>query len=145
MISQSIHDVKEIKIKKLKGRTNRSDESYVVREITITTDKDIDINVIPMDDAKVYDLFAKGLTVGQRTASNVQKLIKNGTVITTNASASIGLSALNVYLLCRNNNGTAQLYSVNQMSMSFIGSGVINQSTLYTATQALGTSIGWAV
>jgi DNA polymerase-3 subunit alpha len=27
-------------------------------------DKDIDINVIPMDDAKVYDLFAKGLTVG---------------------------------------------------------------------------------
>ena len=88
---------------------------------------------------------AKGLTVGQRTAINVQKLIKNGTVITTNTSVSIGLSALNVYLLCRNNNGAAQLYSVNQMAMSFLGSGVINQSTLYTATQALGTSIGWAV
>ena len=88
---------------------------------------------------------AKGLTVGQRTASNVQKLIKNGTVITTNASVSTALSAFNVYLLCRNNNGVAQLYSVNQMAMSFIGSGVINQSTLYTATQALGTSIGWAI
>ncbi len=58
MISQSIHDVKEIKIKKLKGRTNRSDESYVVREITITTDKDIDINITLFS----YDLNALNIT-----------------------------------------------------------------------------------
>lgn len=58
MISQSIHDVKEIKIKELKGRTDRSGEDYVVREITITTDKDIDINITLFS----HDLNALNIT-----------------------------------------------------------------------------------
>jgi len=41
-------------------------------------DKDIDINTIPMDDPKVYDLFAKGLTVGvfQFESSGMRDFLK---------------------------------------------------------------------
>jgi hypothetical protein len=58
MISQSIHDVKEIKIEELKGRTDRSGDNYVVRQITITTDKDIDINITLFS----HDLNALNIT-----------------------------------------------------------------------------------
>ena len=50
-----------------------------------------------------------------------------------------------MYVLAFNNNGAAANFSTRQLSLSAIGSGVVNQSTFYTAVQALGTSIGWQV
>ena len=58
---------------------------------------------------------------------------------------SVALNNNNMYILARNASGTADTFSPRKLSISFIGSNVINQLNLYNAVQALGTSIGWAI
>jgi hypothetical protein len=77
--------------------------------------------------------------------STTRRLIKNGTVLATDSYATFGIPSLNVYIGGYNNSGSATITSARQFSACFFGSGAINQSTFYTALQALGTSIGWAV
>lgn len=86
-----------------------------------------------------------GLFSGVRIGATDVRSYRNGVLLLTNSTASSTLINNNIYVLANNNNGTAATLSTRQLSMSAIGSGVINQSTFYTAVQALGTSIGWQV
>ena len=86
-----------------------------------------------------------GLFSGVRLASQNVRSFKNGVLLINNSTDSSTLINNNMYVSALNNNGTAAFYSQRQLSVSGIGSGVINQSTFYTALQELGTSIGWAV
>lgn len=86
-----------------------------------------------------------GLFSGIRLNVNDVRSYKNGVLLLNNSTNSSTLINNNMYVLALNNNGTSAFYSPRQLSVSAIGSGIINQSTFYTALQALGTSIGWAV
>jgi len=85
-----------------------------------------------------------GLFVGSRV-SLTRRSIKNGTVLATDSYATFGIPSLNIYIGGYNSSGSAIITSARQFSACFFGSGAINQSNFYTALQALGTSIGWAV
>ena len=85
-----------------------------------------------------------GLFVNSRVTLT-RRLIKNGTVLATDSYATFGIPSLNIYIGGYNSSGSAVITSARQFSACFFGSGAINQSTFYTALQALGTSIGWAV
>jgi len=86
-----------------------------------------------------------GLFSGVRVGTFDVRSYKNGVSLLNSSTGSSTLINNNMYILALNNNGTAAFYSPRQLSVSAIGSGVINQSTFYTAVQALGTSIGWQV
>ena len=86
-----------------------------------------------------------GLFSGVRLASQDVRSFKNGVSLLGNTTDSSTLINNNMYVLALNSNGTASNFSARQLSLSAIGSGVVNQSTFYTAVQALGTSIGWQV
>ena len=81
----------------------------------------------------------------RRTASNLTTYYRNGILISTDATSSANLNSDNWFILARSVLGTPSLFSPNKISLSFIGSGAINQSNFYNASQTLGTSIGWAV
>jgi len=86
-----------------------------------------------------------GLFSGVRVGTFDVRSYKNGVSLLNSSTNSSTLINNNIYVLALNNNGTTAFYSPRQLSVSAIGSGVINQSTFYTALQALGTSIGWQV
>ena len=86
-----------------------------------------------------------GLFAGVRVANQDVRSYKNGVSLLSNSTDSSTLINNNMYVLAFNNNGAAANFSTRQLSLSAIGSGVVNQSTFYTAVQALGTSIGWQV
>jgi hypothetical protein len=86
-----------------------------------------------------------GLFSGVRVGTLDVRSYKNGVSLLNNTTASSTLINNNMYVLALNNNGPTSFYSPRQLSLSAIGSGVVNQSTFYTAVQALGTSIGWQV
>ena len=86
-----------------------------------------------------------GLFSGVRVGTLDVRSYKNGTSISTDTTASSTLINNNIYVLALNNNGPTSFYSPRQLSLSAIGSGVVNQANFYTAVQALGTSIGWQV
>jgi len=80
-----------------------------------------------------------------RTASNLQRLYKAGALVVTSTTTSAALINNNIFMCAYNATGTASSFSTRKYSASGFGSGIINQTTFYTALQALGTSIGWAV
>lgn len=82
-----------------------------------------------------------------RTSSTINNIYKAGSLLNTYAVASSGLPNFTFYMLARHNNygGGSSDFSSRQISASFMGSGIINQANFYTAIQALGTSIGWAI
>lgn len=88
---------------------------------------------------------SKGLTVALRSSGTSQAFVKNGTFLNTASVPSSPLSNLNLYILARNANGSANLHSLNTISLSFLASSAVNQLNFYNAVQTLGTSIGWAV
>jgi hypothetical protein len=88
---------------------------------------------------------SSGLFVGRRTASNAVAQFKNGVQTQTGAGVSTLVPNLNFYVGCLNNSGAAALFSPRQLSAYGCGSGVINQSTFYTALQALATTLGFNV
>ena len=86
-----------------------------------------------------------GLFSVVRTGASAHAGFRNGTSFVSGIIASAALISRNLYVGCRNNAGTADLFSTQQVSLYYMGSSVINQSTLYTAVQALGTTLGWAI
>jgi len=82
-----------------------------------------------------------------RTSSTINNIYRAGSLLNTYTIASTGLPNLTYYMLARHNNygGGSSDFSSRKISASFMGSGIINQATFYTALQALGTSIGWAI
>ena len=89
--------------------------------------------------------YEKGLLSAVRLSSNNVKYYRNGSQLLTDTTANSGLGNLNIFLLGCNYNGNLTEPGAYNISMSHIGSGNINQSNFYNATQTLGTSLGWAV
>jgi hypothetical protein len=86
---------------------------------------------------------SQGLTALSRSDPNRFDIIKNGSVNSYVASSQ-PLVSKNFTILAWN--ATAlNFFSDNQVSITFIGSGVIDQSQFYTDIQTLGTTLGWAV
>jgi hypothetical protein len=79
----------------------------------------------------------------QRTASNVQRLLKNASQVgSTNSNASDTISTRNCYLLCLNENGTAANFTDGTISFFGIGSSLsAKESDLYTAWNTYFTSL----
>jgi hypothetical protein len=82
-----------------------------------------------------------------RTSSTINNIYRAGSLLSNYTVASSGLPNITFYMLARHNNygGGSSDFSSRKISASFMGSGIINQATFYTALQALGTSIGWAI
>jgi hypothetical protein len=82
-----------------------------------------------------------------RTSSTINNIYRAGSLLTFFTVASSGLPNISFYMLARHNNfgGGVSDFSSRRISASFMGSGIINQANFYTAIQALGTSIGWAL
>ena len=82
-----------------------------------------------------------------RTSSTINNIYKAGSLLNSYTVASSGLPNFTFYMLARHNNygGGSSDFSSRKISASFMGSGIINQANFYTAIQALGTSIGWAI
>jgi len=70
---------------------------------------------------------------------------KRGVTPGPTANLSFGVPNANFFILATNLNGVAAGWSTRQLSLSFIGSGAINQLNFYNAVQTLGTALGWAV
>lgn len=86
-----------------------------------------------------------GLRVVHRNNTTQVNQYINGTLTFTDAITSTSIPNSNIGISSTLINGIpTDLYNTNVAS-SFIGSGAINQATFYTALQALGTSIGWAI
>ena len=80
-----------------------------------------------------------------RTGSTPYSLYKRNVLLATVNQASAVLANQSYFLLARNTNGSPGLQSYKKISASGFSSSSINQSNFYSALQALGTSIGWAV
>lgn len=83
----------------------------------------------------------QGLFSISRSSSTVHSIWKNGSSLTSVASASGALPNSSTTVLSR----VGSDYSDNQVSMAFLGSGGINQANLYTCVQTLMTRIGCQV
>lgn len=99
--------------------------------------------------ANGQDIFNETTTAGffttVRTASNNTNLYLNGSLINSVATASTALQVQSYTSLAFNNNGTPSNFSSNQVSLFVIGSGTINNATLYSAIQTFATAIGFNV
>ena len=82
-----------------------------------------------------------------RTSSTINNIYRAGSLLSSYTVSSSGLPNITFYMLARHNNygGGSSDFSSRKISASFMGSGIINQANFYTAIQALGTSIGWAI
>lgn len=85
-----------------------------------------------------------GLSVANINSTTLS-LNKNGVQLASTTITPVAVPIIPFYLLAANNNSTAVEYSTRQISVSGMGSGLINQTTFNNAVRVLGTSIGWAV
>ena len=89
---------------------------------------------------------SQGLMSMIRTASNLSNFYRNGVSLGTNAQVSSVIPNYNMYILANNlNNSSTNGYSTNQVSCVFIGSGAINQLSIYNRIQNYMTSLGTQV
>jgi len=80
-----------------------------------------------------------------RTGASLDAQYKNGVLQNSGVNPSVPIPNLNIYLLCGNYSGVSSSFSNGKIAFSGFGSGAIDQSQFYTATQTLGTTLGWAV
>lgn len=85
-----------------------------------------------------------GMFTTLRSAGSIA-IYKNGVLLTSLVQASSKVPNLNLFLLARNTAGIATVFSNRQLSISYAGSGAINQTTFYNAIQAFATTIGFNV
>ena len=89
-----------------------------------------------------YDNIAnadsRGFYLTNRTASNIIKLQKNGTVVVNGTAASNATSNINIYLGAANNSGITQYYTNRECAFSSIGDGLTGTeaANFYTAVNA---------
>lgn len=87
---------------------------------------------------------SRGFWMGNKTSSTYRSAIRNGVTQnfdTTNISAT--LNALEMFLLCRNDNGTAAYFTNRECAFSSFGDGLTNTeaANLYTAVQNFNTTL----
>lgn len=85
------------------------------------------------------------LSVAVRNSAITNRIYKNGVFLTTTGNTASILPNVDLFLLCRNLNGSPNFYTARQISLTACSSSLVNQLNFYNAVQALGTSIGWAV
>lgn len=96
--------------------------------------------------ANVAVASSLGLFSVRRTTANAIFLNRNGVQIATNAAtASTGRSSREMYALGFNNNGALSTPTAKQLSMCYMGSSAITDSTFYTAFQTFATTRGFNV
>lgn len=81
-----------------------------------------------------------GLFSTSRTGDTFSALYKNGIELVTSSQVSNFLPQRNMYVLCRNSDGVAGNFSTKQLSLTFIGSGNIDQAVLYSIIQSFASS-----
>jgi len=84
-----------------------------------------------------------GFYSGSRTASNIIKLFKNGSIIVNGTAPSNATSLINFYLGAANNNGTALYYSQKQCAFASIGDSLTDTeaANLYNRVQTFNTTL----
>lgn len=95
-------------------------------------------------DTSVANTNTTGLLVGRRTASNATSIYRNGSSIVTGAISSVALPSGNIYICCRNQVGTAALFTQRQYAFAFVAASLSaqQQADLYTIVQAYMTGVG---
>lgn len=88
---------------------------------------------------------SRGLFSIFRNSSATSAAYINGSVVGSSVLASFAIPSQPMYLMARNNNGSPNNYSTQQISAFFLGSSSVSQSTLYSALQTFATSIGFQV
>jgi hypothetical protein len=102
----------------------------------------IDIPSIVMGFTSTSD--TRGFWTVNKTASNSRNVSKNGTIEASDTSTNSAiLNNYNMYLLARNDGGTASYFSNKQCAFSSFGKGLTSGqlSTFYSLVQALQTSL----
>ena len=87
----------------------------------------------------------RGYVISSKTSSTSLKLYNNGSLVSTDTSSNtVSAPNINLYIGSRNNNGTAETYSVKQLALVSIGDGLTDAeaSNLYTAVQNYQTTLG---
>jgi len=92
----------------------------------------------------VSNADSKGFYIGNRTASNVLKLFKNGSSIQNLTTVSSATTTNNIFILAVNNLGTAGSYSIKECAFASIGDGLTDTeaSNFYTAINTYQTTLG---
>jgi hypothetical protein len=85
---------------------------------------------------------SRGIHSVRRTTSTSQQIFKRGTSQASGSTTSVSIPNNNIYVLCYNNNGSAALFSNNQVSFWFVGAGTVPQSTLETRVNNYMTRLG---
>jgi hypothetical protein len=85
-----------------------------------------------------------GYFIGSRTASNVIKTFRNGSVIINGNAASSATSTINFYIGAVNNNGSTQFYTNRQCAFASIGDGLTDAEAVNfnTAVTTYQTTLG---
>ena len=88
-----------------------------------------------------------GFHLIKRENSTETKQIYNGTVITTSSVVSVARPNVNLFIFCRNNQGSAQNYILNQCAFSSIGDGLLDAqaSAFYSVVQNFQVSLSRSV
>jgi hypothetical protein len=87
------------------------------------------------------------LMLASRTSSTLFTAYRDGTSIGTNTNVNTGQSILPFYLFARNSNGTADLFTSNELSFAFLGDGLNSTevTALNTLVNNMQTTLGRAV
>lgn len=88
---------------------------------------------------------SRGFYVSVRTGSSAQAGFKNGAFVHSNSNASTTIANLDCYIMAMNQNSVPQGFTQRQIALSFIGSGTIDQTALYTTIQNFATTRGFNV
>ncbi len=109
------------------------------------------LSIFRFNNGTIYNSVATtntlGFYSGSRTASNIIKLFKNGSIIVNGTASSSATSLTNFYLGAANSNGTALYYSTKQCAFASIGDSLTDTeaANFYTAVQNFQTTLGRAI
>lgn len=84
-----------------------------------------------------------GLITNARTTSTNTAVFVNGTSYASSSTVSVAQINSTSFIMARNNGGSSTVFSLDQYSLAFYGSGAIDQSLLHADVSALATALGW--
>jgi len=94
----------------------------------------------------VSNADSRGFFAGSRSSSTTQLGFKNGSQVSSGSQTSNALVNYNMYIMAYNYNGGGPAnWTTRQYAMAFIGTGAIDQGTLYAAIQTFATTMGFNV
>jgi hypothetical protein len=144
------------------SRTNFTDNNYKINlgYLRTTPDSFSDIaldwngvSVFRLNNGGVYTSISsggnnQGFYTVSRTASNVIRAFKNGSMILNAADASnVTANNRSFYIGAGNNNGTAQYFTPNECAFVSLGEGLTNTeaANFYTAVQTFQVTLGRSI